>query len=144
MYSVEDLFERHKEYLCLEIIAGHKGIKRPIQVPEAQRPGLSLSGYLKSYASKRILVFGKVEVEYLRDLNPATRIKRLEPLLTEKTPAIVIARRFRPPKELLLIAEKNAIPVLRTSMSTMNVLSKLILLLNEEFAPSMFLPWDAC
>jgi HPr kinase/phosphorylase len=135
--TVEDLYRNHREPLCLEIIAGHEGIKRPITIPEAQRPGLSLSGYLKSHATKRVLIFGKVEIEYLRDLDAKTRIKRLSPLLTDQTPAVVIARRYRPPKELIVICEKKQIPVLRTAMSTMNILSRLILLLHEEFSPSI-------
>lgn len=137
MYTVEDLFEERREELSLEIIAGIEGIKRPIKVPEAQRPGLSLSGYLKSHASKRILIFGKVEIEYLRDLDRKTRIERLSPLMTSQTPAIIIARRYKPPKELIELSNRKKIPALRTSMSTMNLLSKLILLLHEEFAPSM-------
>lgn len=136
MYLVEDLFRNHKERLSLEIIAGHSGIKRPIKVPEAQRPGLSLSGYMKSHTNKRMLIFGKVEIEYLRDLDPKTRITRLDPLLHEQnTPAVVIGRRYRPPKELIKLCEERGIPVLRTSLSTMNILSKLMMLLHEEFAP---------
>ncbi len=136
MYLVEDLFRNHSERLLLEVIAGHEGLKKPIKVPEAQRPGLSLSGYLKSHTSKRILIFGKVEIEYLRDLDPKTRIQRLAPLLHADTPAVVIGRRYRPPKELIQLCEENGIPVLRTALSTMNILSKLIMLLHEEFAPS--------
>lgn len=136
MYLVEDLFRDHSERLLLEVIAGHSGLKKPIKVPEAQRPGLSLSGYLKSHTSKRILIFGKVEIEYLRDLDPKTRIQRLAPILHVDTPAVVIGRRYRPPKELIQLCEENGIPVLRTALSTMNILSKLIMLLHEEFAPS--------
>lgn len=136
MYLVEDLFRNHSERLLLEVIACHSGLKKQIKVPEAQRPGLSLSGYLKSHTNKRVLIFGKVEIEYLRDLDPKTRIQRLAPLLHADTPAVVIGRRYRPPKELIHLCEKNGIPVLRTALSTMNILSKLIMLLHEEFAPS--------
>lgn len=136
MYLVEDLFRNHKERLCLEIIAGSRGISRQIKVPEAQRPGLSLSGYLKSHADNRILIFGKVELNYLKDLDAKTRIQRLNPLLhAQNTPAIVIGRSYRPPKELIKICEEKNIPVLRTTLPTMNILSKLIILLHEEFAP---------
>lgn len=137
MYLVEDLFNRHGKRLGLEVFAGKKGMKRKILVPEAHRPGLSLSGYRKGHAVKRILIFGKVEIEYLRDLNPAVRIERLESILTNTTPAVIVARRYRPPKELHQICEKMEIPLLRAGMSTMNLLSKLTLLLTEEFAPSM-------
>lgn len=137
MYLVEDLYKRHGERLGLELVAGHAGIKRRIQVPEAHRPGLSLCGYLKSNAPKRILIFGKVEIEYLRDLPPGVCIKRLEAILSVMTPAVIVARRYRPPKELQQLCEKMSIPLFRANMTTMNLLSKLTLLLNEEFSPSM-------
>lgn len=139
MYLVEDLYRRHGERLGLELIAGKSGMRRRIKIPEAHRPGLCLSGYLKGHASKRILIFGKVEIEYLRDLDPEIRINRLEAILSSSTPtpAVIIARRYRPPKELIVLCEKNHIPLLRASMTTMNLLSKLTLLLTEEFSPSM-------
>ncbi len=136
MYLVEDLFHRHGERLGLELFAGLAGMKRRIKVPEAHRPGLSLSGILKNHAAKRILIFGKVEIKYLIELDAKLRVERLDSVLTTQTPAVIIARRYRPPKELVNICEKKSIPLFRASMSTMNLLSKLTLLLTEEFAPS--------
>ncbi|MFQ5729594.1 MAG: HPr(Ser) kinase/phosphatase, partial [Waddliaceae bacterium] len=138
MYLVEDLFKRHGERLGLELIAGKEGMRRRIKVPEAHRPGLSLAGYLKGHAVKRILIFGKVEIEYLRHLEPEVRIQRLEGILPSP-PAVIVARRYRPPKELINICEKSDVPLFRANMSTMNLLSKLTLLLTEEFALSMSL-----
>jgi HPr kinase/phosphorylase len=137
MYLVDNLYVQHGKRLSLELVAGKKGIQRRILIPEAHRPGLGLSGYLKSYAYKRILIFGRVEIEYVRDLNPQTRIERMEALLSSYTPAVIVARRYRPPKELQSLCEKHSIPLFRTNMTTMNFLSKLTLLLNEEFARSM-------
>lgn len=137
MYLVEDLYKEHGESLGLELIAGASGMRRRIKVPEAHRPGLSLSGYLKNHAGKRILIFGKVEIEYLRDLEQGIRIERIQAILSMPTPAVIVARRFRPPKELLIACEQKKIPLFRASMTTMNLLSKLTLLLTEEFAPSL-------
>lgn len=139
MYLVEDLYKRYGERLGLELIAGRKGMRRRIKIPEAHRPGLSLSGYLKGHVGKRILIFGRVEIEYLRDLDSKVRVTRLESLLGDSgsTPAVIVARRYRPPKELVVLCEKNQIPLLRSSMKTMDLLSKLTLLLMEEFSPSM-------
>lgn len=136
MYLVKDLYERHAKKLGLEVTAGKAGMNRRIKVPEVQRPGLSLCGYLKSHAVKRILIFGKLEIEYLRDLDPEVRVTRLAAILTERTPAIIITRRYRPPKELRALAERESIPLLRTNLTTMNLLGKLTLLLTEDFAPS--------
>jgi HPr kinase/phosphorylase len=137
VYRVQDLYKRHSERLGLQLVAGKDGMKRPIKVPEAHRPGLSLSGYLKNHANKRILIFGRVEIEYLNDLDPEVRVQRLRAILTSQTPAVLIARRYKPPKELVQLCERHVIPLLRTNMSTMNLLSKLTLLLTEEFAPSI-------
>lgn len=137
MYLVEDLYKQHGVSLGLECIAGKSGMKRRIKVPEAQRPGLSLGGYLKSYASKRILIFGKVEMEYLRDLDQVIRVDRLDALLSTSTPAVIIARGYKPLKEIVTLCDAKEIPLFRASMTTMNLISKLILLLTEEFSPSL-------
>lgn len=136
-YLVENLFESHGKRLGLDVVAGLDGMQRQIRVPEAHRPGLSLSGYLKNHAEKRILLLGKVEMEYLRDLDPTVRVKRLKGILTPLTPAIIVARSYRPPKELIALCDVQALPLFRASMSTMNLLSKLTLLLTEEFAPTI-------
>lgn len=137
MYLVEDLYACHGNRLSLELIAGREGLKRQIKVPEAQRPGLSLAGYIKAHAGRRIHIFGKVEIEYLKTLAPKVRIERLKAILSLAIPAVIVARRLRPPKELVNLCTENHIPLFRTNISTMSLLSKLMMLLTEEFAPSM-------
>lgn len=137
MYLVDDLYRQHGERLGLELLAGRTGMKRRIHVPEAHRPGLTLAGYMKGHAGKRILIFGKVEIEYLRDLEAPVRVERLKAILALPAPAVIVARRYRPPKELVQICEEYDIPLFRASMSTMNLLSRLTVLLVEEFAPNM-------
>lgn len=137
MYRVEDLYRQHGVALGLECIAGKAGMGRRLKVPEAHRPGLALTGYLKSHAGNRILIFGKVEMEYLKDLDARVRIQRLDDLLSMQTPAVMVARGYKSLKELLLLCEKKGIPLFRASMTTMNLLSKLTLLLTDEFASSL-------
>ncbi len=137
MYSVQDLFDQHGQALSLELVAGKRGMRRRIKLPEAHRPGLSLAGYLKDYAVKRILVFGKVEIQYLRDLDSSTRIERLRLILSCDTPGVIVTRRYRPPKELSKMCEELGVPLFRTPMKTMNLLSRLTLLLTGEFAPTI-------
>ena len=137
MYQVEDLYRDHGSALGLELVAGEEGLRRKIKVPEAHRPGLSLSGFLNGYAGKRVLVFGKVETEYLKNLEADERIERLEAILSLPIPAVIVARHLRPLKELTKICKKKGIPLFRASMTTMNLLSKLTVLLNEAFAPSL-------
>lgn len=137
MYTVEKLFQEHKEHLELELETGEEGLERKIYVPEVQRPGLSLTGYLKHYAKKRILILGRVEIEYLLHLDSKKRHTRLQAILTDRTPAVIVARRYRPPKELVELCQKKKIPLFRAKMTTMKLVNKLTLLLSEAFAPTM-------
>lgn len=140
MYLIKNLYDQHKEILRLELYEGQKGINRPIKTPEIQRPGLSLTGYLKNYSGNRILIFGTHEIEYLKDLDPKLRSPRLEALFTKYIPAVIIARNYRPPKELLDIAKKLCVPIFRSKLSTMNLLSKLTLILADALAPTIDYP----
>ena len=137
MYRVENLWQEYGKALGLTLEAGEAGLHRPITLPEAHRPGLSLSGYLKGHASKRILVFGKVEVDYLHDLEAPKRTERLEAILSVKTPAVIVARRLKPPKELMNVCEQKSIPLFRTSIATMNFLNRLLVYLSDQFSPSV-------
>lgn len=137
MYRVQNLLDEYGKKLDLEIVAGASGVHRPILVPQANRPGISLSGYLKGYANKRILVIGQIEIAYLKDLDVDTRAKRLKSILSPQTPAVIVARRHKPPEELLHLCEEKSIPLIKSTMSTMNLLTQLTLLLAEVFAPSV-------
>lgn len=136
MYLVRDLYERHRTFLGLEIAGGKEGLDNPIQVPEAQRPGISLSGYLKKYASERILIFGSIEIQYLRELEKKILVQRLKELLT-KTPAVFVTAKAPIIRELAEICEKNKIPLFRTELRTIDFLNKLAFLLMEDFSPGM-------
>jgi HPr kinase/phosphorylase len=137
MYSVDKFYKKYSEILNLQPIVGQGDMQRPIKMAEPHRPGLSLSGYVKNYKGKRILVFGKVEIEYLRDLDPSLRTARLKAILNSATPLVIVARRYRPPKELLDVCKQFDIPLFRTPMTTVDLLNKLTMLLTEDFAPTM-------
>lgn len=137
MVTINLLLEKHSELLQLELLSGKKACNKKIQRPEAERPGLILSGYLKGYKKKRILVFGKNEIDYLKDLSPNVREERLLNILSKEVPAVVLTRRFKPLKEIKKICEEVNVPLLRTSSTTMDFLSKLTLILAEEFSPTI-------
>lgn len=139
MYRVEDLLNEHGAHLGLELLAGLKGLKRPIKAAEAHRPGLSLAGYLKGRAPKRMLVFGRAELGYLAELAPKVRKERLVRILQDDVPAIIITRNLRPLKALLELANQKKIPLFRTKMAALEFLNKVSLLLSEELSPSVSL-----
>lgn len=139
MYLVQHLYEQHGKYLGLDLIAGAQGVTRRINKPEVHRPGLSLTGYLKGFVSARILVLGKQEIEFLKELDTKVRSERLAAILTPSTPAVILARGFQPLKELVSLCEKNKIPLFKATSTATNLLSRITFLLLEEFCPSVTL-----
>ncbi len=139
VYLVKHLFEQHAKYLGLVLIAGSAGLSRRINKAEVQRPGLSLTGYLKGFVSARILVFGKQEIEFLRELEPKVRTQRLEAILTPSTPAVIVARGLQPLKEMIALCDKAGISLFRATSTATNLLSRITFLLLEEFCPSVTL-----
>ena len=139
MYLVQHLYEQHGKYLGLDLLAGKKGLARRIRKAEVNRPGLSLAGYLKGLISKRIVVIGKQEIEYLKELDPKVRKERLEIILTASTPAVIAARGIRPLKEMVDLCEKGHIPLFRANATATTLQSRITFLLLEEFSPSLTL-----
>jgi HPr kinase/phosphorylase len=138
-YLVQHLYEQHRKYLGLELIAGSAGLTRKIRKAEVHRPGLSLTGYMKGFVSARILVIGKQEIEFLRELSSEVCQQRLDAILTPSTPAVIIARGFTPPKELINACEKAKVPLFRATSTATNLLSRITFLLLEEFSPNVTL-----
>ena len=134
---MKQFYEKYRETLSLSLLAGDKGLTRVIRVAEAHRPGLSLAGYLKNYVNQRILLLGTMEISYLRDLEAEVRKERLQGIFTQKTPAVILAGKYAPPKEMIQFCQENNLPLFRTQMQTMECLNRLTFLLKEDFSTSM-------
>lgn len=139
MYLVQDFVSQHGKSLGLELVAGQSGLSRRIKKPEVHRPGLSLTGYLQGYVPSRILVIGRQEIDYLRELAPSLQRQRLEAIFTPTTPAVIIARGCRIPKELHGFCDRIKLPLFRAGSNATNLLSRITFLLLEEFCPSVTL-----
>jgi len=136
MYKVQEFYSKYGVSLGLKLAGGRAGLGKTIGIPEVHRPGLGLSGYLKGFNSKRLLVFGKEEMSYMADLSVEEQKKRLEGILSAATPAIFLPRGQKPTSLLIELADRYQIPVFRSTRAAVPLLGKLGLILNEEFAPS--------
>lgn len=135
MYLVRDFYLQHGPLAGLTLIGGKAGLKRPIKIPEVHRPGLTLSGYMKEFARRRILVFGNMEISYLRDLPEDIRKQRLSVILNDQIPCVVIAGRFRPVKEMVQICNQMNISLFKTKQPTTHFIHQLAIFLSDEFKP---------
>lgn len=139
VYLVQDLYEQHGKKLGLELLAGGSGLGRRIHKAEVQRPGLSLTGYLKGFAFARILVIGKQEIEFIKELRHPVRTERLKAILTPAIPAVILARGAGTPKGMLDLCDRLGVPLFRATSSATNLLSQITFFLLEEFCPSITL-----
>ncbi|MBQ3139337.1 MAG: HPr(Ser) kinase/phosphatase [Ruminococcus sp.] len=120
----------------LEVIFIHKEAEDIlIDETEVNRPGLQLMGFYEYFNPERIQIIGKVEFAYLSTLDEVTRRERLELLFSQKLPAIIITRELPYFAEMLELATKYEIPLLRSKESTSNFMSGLIAFLNLNLAP---------
>lgn len=136
MYTNKNLLDSYQDLLGLELVCGSIGLGRRIRLPEVQRPGLSLAGYLKNYVNQRILLFGNSEIAYVKDLDQKMRIERVSAILTAQTPLVIVAGKLSAPKELKACCEQAKIPLFRSSLKTMELQSRLTYLLLEDFSPT--------
>ena len=108
-----------------------------ITVEDVNRPGLQLAGFFDYFVNERMQLMGLVENEYLNKLDEPGRRKAFEELMKRDIPAFIIARDLEPFPECREMAEKYAIPLLRTHETTAEAISSIISYLKIALAPSI-------
>ena len=121
--TVGDFFEHDRETLRKKLVGTDVGMKRKIQEPSVNRPGLALSGYFDYFAYKRVQVLGNSELSYLDNLSPHVRATRFEALCGCDIPCIIIARGRSVPEDLVKAANKAGISVFQSNMVTMKFIN---------------------
>lgn len=120
----------------LEIITECKRLDEIlVTTSDVNRPGLQLAGYLEYFGTDRIQIIGKVETTYLEGLTPKERYEKLDEFFKCGFPCMVVARGLKVMPEMVDVAQKYDIPVLRTEDVTSRFLSALIRHLNVKLAP---------
>lgn len=106
-----------------------------ITVEDVARPGLQLAGYFDHYEPMRLQVMGNVEMSYVSKLAPIDRLAIFDRLFAYKFPALLIARNIPPHEEMLEMAKKHNITILRTKETTSAIVSTIITYLKDALAP---------
>lgn len=128
----KDIVEKFK----MELISGEEGINRPITTTDISRPGLEIAGYFEYYPAERIQLLGKTELSFFEKLDPRVRASRMEQLCTDITPGIIVTRDMEVPVELIEAAERESVPVMRSSQKTTRLSSNLTNYLESKLAPT--------
>ena len=82
--------------LGLKLVAGHKGLDRPIDWPRVQKPGLAIAGFLDYVKPNRVQILGNSEFGYLKTLSPAVARERLDAFTALPLSGVVVTKGIEP------------------------------------------------
>ncbi len=133
--SVQSFFERARQVLALEVVAGAGGLHRWIEEKSINRPALPLTGYFQYFAHRRLQLFGAGEIGYLCDQTIETQHRILARLMEFAIPCVAVSRGLAVPQALLDACETHQVPLLRTEHKSKDFSAEATLILEELFAP---------
>lgn len=110
-----------------------EGIK--ISCTSVNRPGLLFVGFYDHYEQARLQVIGKVENLFLQRLDPEERHMRLEDFFRATPAGVIVTTSIEISEEMIELAEKYKVPLLRTVKTTSDFMAALIAFLNIELGP---------
>lgn len=134
--TVSKLLEFGSDSLKLKVLAGENFLDRKINETAMNRPGLALTGFFNYFANQRLQIFGLAELTYIKNLNSKDRKYRLEEVFKKNIPGIVLTRKRKAIPEILELAAIYNVPVLSTSMVTMDFVNACTVMLDDLTAPA--------
>lgn len=107
---------------------------------EVNRPALQLAGYFDYFDSGRIQIIGHVEHAYMQQKGMEHSLAMLERIMagseeSPKPPCIIFCREIWIEEEIVELANRYQVPLLRSKKATSPFMAELIRWLNEELAP---------
>ncbi len=136
--TVRELVELLKNGSTVDIeIASstEKGLNNKIHNVGINRSGLSLTGFTKYFAHKRVQVFGREEVSYLEELEQKEDYSSCEKFLSYDIPCCFVSYNQGVPTNFINMCYERNIPILVSSMPTSRLTQLLIKSLDCIFAP---------
>ncbi|MGY3775715.1 HPr(Ser) kinase/phosphatase [Helcococcus sueciensis] len=98
------------------------------------RPGLQLTGYMKSFPNKRIQIIGNVEYNYYMQLTEELRYERFRGILSEEIPCLIFSYDRQVTQDILDLANYYDKTVLISTDPTTLLSSKLSMSLEKHLA----------
>ena len=132
--SLKTLTER----VSLEVVYTPKELDHiNVEIAEVNRPGLFLAGYYDYFDKLRLQIMGLAEMNFLSGLSAEKRYEALEQLFRQQPPAVIVGRseELEPFPEMLELAKKHSVALLRSNETTCTLMGSLISVLNLELAP---------
>lgn len=89
------------------------------------RPGLQLVGHFEKFASEKIQIMGNAEWHYYEKLSPKEKYERIDEYFKYPIPVLIISRGLTIFPEILELAKKHNVNILRTSEDTSKIIRRI-------------------
>ena len=107
-----------------------------ISCSRVNRPGLQIStGFFDYYEAERLQIIGFMENKYLTTLDEKTRHIRLDSFFASKPAGVIFSTSIPVGDDIIELAEKYGVPLMRTKERTSDFMAALIAYLNVELGP---------
>lgn len=106
-----------------------------ISCSRVNRPGLQMVGFYDHYEQARLQIIGKVEHLFISSLEAEERSRRLEDFFRSAPSGVIITSSIEISTEMVEIAEKYKVPLMRTAERTSEFMAALIAFLNVQLGP---------
>ncbi len=124
------------EYFQLEALYEPKDMESVyITTSDINRPGLQMVGFSMHFDNNRIQIMGKVEFTFLEQFSAEEREEKLENYFKLGFKVLVITRGLQVFPEMIELADKYQIALLRSEHMTSHFMSMVIRYLNVQLAP---------
>ena len=101
------------------------------------RPGLQMVGFYDHYEQERLQIIGKVEHLFISQLSAEERTRRLEDFFRSAPAGIIVTTSIEISAEMVEMAEKYKVPLMRTAERTSPFMAALIAYLNVQLGPRL-------
>ncbi|GFH42384.1 HPr kinase/phosphorylase [Lactococcus hodotermopsidis] len=116
------------------IYSSETALEKEITTSDVTRPGLEMTGYLAYYTPERIQLFGMKEWSYAQNVIGDNRYDLLKNVVTDETPAIIVARDLAIQDEMICVAKKRDTVLLQSSETTSRINGQITAFLDEQLA----------
>lgn len=136
-------------FVTLEELTDHFGLQnlmpdlpyknRKITECDVNRPALQLAGFFKHFDSDRLQIIGRVESNYLKEIDEEQRRTCIKRFMSYRDiPCIIICQEeVEPDPYMVECAYESEIPILKSNLDTSTFLAEVNRWLHEKLAPRL-------
>jgi len=132
--TVQKLYEDNAKRLSLEWIAGHEGAQRQFTKRSRISGSPALVGYFNLIHSNQTQVLGKTELNYIKGLRKNSLRDACKKLFKSLSVVIMITDGQHPPEKFSKFANRHNIALIRSSLSSYEILTNLRYYFSQQLA----------